>query len=92
MLGNVFCGFCAWAIAVLGFCSIAISMRKGINYLKKLHQIPCSACEYFTNDYRLKCTVHPIQACTEEAINCRDFEAKTYARNACNSSLRKLKV
>jgi hypothetical protein len=36
---------------------------------------------FFTNDYRLKCTVHPVKACTEEAINCSDFEAKTKITN-----------
>lgn len=40
---------------------------------KKMHQIPCSTCQYFTNDYRLKCPVYPLKANTEEAINCQDY-------------------
>ncbi|MFP4133819.1 MAG: hypothetical protein ACLFQP_05425 [Halothece sp.] len=50
--------------------------KRGTNYLKTLHQVPCSRCAFFTNDHRLKCTVNPYEAGTEEAINCRDFEPK----------------
>ena len=42
--------------------------NQGINYVKKLHQIPCANCVYFTGDHRLKCTVDPIKAMTENAI------------------------
>jgi hypothetical protein len=41
---------------------------------KTMHQIPCARCRYFTNDYRLKCSVHPQIANTEGAINCRDYQ------------------
>ena len=50
--------------------------QEGIRYLKRLHQVPCSRCVYFTGDHRLKCPVHPIIALTEEAIACRDYEAR----------------
>jgi hypothetical protein len=52
--------------------------QKALNHLRRLHQIPCSSCAFFTGDYRLKCTVNPITAMSEEAINCRDFTAKSY--------------
>ncbi|MGF1539668.1 MAG: hypothetical protein ACFCU5_04325 [Pleurocapsa sp.] len=55
---------------------IAIAKR-GVKYLKRLHQIPCSNCAYFTGDYRLKCTVNPLVAMSETAIGCRDFMART---------------
>ncbi len=38
-----------------------------------MHQIPCSNCKFFTNDHRLKCTVSPSIANTEQAINCGDY-------------------
>jgi len=41
---------------------------------KSMHQVPCSNCQFFTSDYRLKCTVHPSIANSERAINCRDYE------------------
>lgn len=40
---------------------------------KQMHQIPCTKCRFFTGDYRLKCTVNPSVANTEEAIGCHDF-------------------
>ncbi|MGF1494117.1 MAG: hypothetical protein ACFBSC_17025 [Microcoleaceae cyanobacterium] len=58
------------------------AFREGKTYLQRLHQIPCSRCKYFTGDYRLKCTVYPSLALTEEAIGCQDFEQASY----CNSS------
>ncbi|MDJ0580351.1 hypothetical protein [Crocosphaera sp.] len=41
-----------------------------------MHKIPCSNCQYFTNDYRLKCPVNPFQASTEAAINCQDYHKR----------------
>ncbi|MDJ0571308.1 MAG: hypothetical protein QNJ53_19965 [Pleurocapsa sp. MO_192.B19] len=43
---------------------------------RKMHQIPCTKCRFFTGDYRLKCTVNPSIANTEEAINCPDCQKK----------------
>jgi hypothetical protein len=40
---------------------------------KRMHQIPCTKCRFFTGDYRLKCTVNPSVANTEEAIGCGDY-------------------
>lgn len=45
---------------------------------KKMHEIPCSRCQYFTNNYRLKCSVNPFEASTEEAINCKDYQMREY--------------
>ncbi|AFY33265.1 hypothetical protein [Calothrix sp. PCC 7507] len=90
MLTTFFCLLCAWTITIGLILSMWLTLKKGINFIKKLHQIPCHACEYFTNDHRLKCTVHPIKACSEQAINCIDFEPKTAACNACQKGRRKL--
>ncbi len=46
---------------------------EGIRHLKKLHQVPCDSCQYFTGEYLLKCTVHPCKAFSEEAIDCLGF-------------------
>lgn len=40
---------------------------------RRMHQIPCSKCRFFTNDYRIKCTVRPKIANTEAAIDCSDY-------------------
>ncbi|NEZ58061.1 hypothetical protein D0962_04560 [Leptolyngbyaceae cyanobacterium CCMR0082] len=57
--------FCIWRMLH--------TLKQGANYVRRLHQIPCSRCAYFTGDYRLKCTVHPVSALTEEAIDCVDY-------------------
>ncbi len=41
---------------------------------KRMHQIPCSNCRFFSGNYILKCTVRPTAANTEEAINCLDYQ------------------
>jgi hypothetical protein len=66
---------CAWAFT--GFCAYAVyqSVTQTVQTASRMHQIPCSKCQYFTTDYFLKCTVHPHRALSEEAIGCRDFEA-----------------
>ncbi|WZI66440.1 MAG: hypothetical protein HEQ35_00570 [Gloeotrichia echinulata IR180] len=83
MLSTIFCALCAWTIFILLFWSIWNTLKQGVIHVKRLHQIPCHKCDFFTNDYRLKCTVNPIIAGTEEAIACRDFELKTASCNAC---------
>ncbi|AFY49104.1 hypothetical protein Nos7524_3307 [Nostoc sp. PCC 7524] len=82
-MATIFCALSAWAIMILLLWSIWRTLKKGISFLWRLHQVPCHNCEFFTNDYRLKCTVHPKKACSEQAIECIDFEPKTAACNAC---------
>ena len=79
MLHLIFC-IAPWSI--IGsyiFWKILSETNQGINYVKKLHQIPCANCVYFTGEHRLKCTVDPIKALTENAISCRDFTSKSYS-------------
>ncbi|WP_190569518.1 hypothetical protein [Nostoc parmelioides] len=82
-MATILCALSAWSIMILLFWSIWITCIKGIHFLWNLHQIPCHSCEFFTNDYRLKCTVNPKKACSDQAIGCIDFEPKTAACNAC---------
>jgi hypothetical protein len=70
------------------FClSIYLAMKDAITRVRRLHQIPCSRCAFFTGDYRLKCTVHPCKALSEEAIDCLDYEpTSVLARPTCLQS------
>ena len=43
---------------------------------QKMHEIPCTNCQYFTRNFYLKCPVNPDIANTELAISCRDFQEK----------------
>lgn len=58
----------------IGLRNLCLSFWQGITYVKRLHQIPCSRCGFFTGDYHLKCTVSPNIALTENALNCSDYE------------------
>jgi hypothetical protein len=66
--------------------SLCSAMREGFTYIKRLHQIPCSHCAFYTGDYRLKCPVHPCRALTEDAIDCLDYEPTTCRPPCCQPS------
>ena len=63
----------AWVLLILIIRTVFKAIADVIKTAKKMHQIPCSNCEYFTNNYRLKCTLHPKLAQTEGAISCSDY-------------------
>ena len=66
--------FClTWGLILLVFFTIWSAVRDSIATAKRMHQIPCNSCRFFTADYRLKCTVHPSIANTEAAIRCSDY-------------------
>jgi hypothetical protein len=70
------CLVSAWTFMVLISWSMWTAARDSVNVAQEMHQIPCSKCQFFTADYRLKCTVHPSTANTPAAINCPDYQAK----------------
>ncbi|MEL6929053.1 MAG: hypothetical protein AAFO95_10490 [Cyanobacteria bacterium J06600_6] len=75
-----------WTLIFTALCLRLVTVvQKAIAHLQRLHQIPCDKCAYFTGDYRLKCTVNPIIAMSEQAIGCRDFleDARTFACKSC---------
>ena len=69
-------GFClAWGMIGLLVWNVGSAIAYSIRTSNRMHQIPCSNCQYFTNDYRLKCPVRPDIALSEQAIDCKDFAA-----------------
>lgn len=56
---------CSWSVI-----SVII---EAIARTKQMHRVPCTNCRFFTQDYRLKCTVQPNIANTELAIDCSDY-------------------
>ncbi|MBW4579035.1 MAG: hypothetical protein KME42_05590 [Tildeniella nuda ZEHNDER 1965/U140] len=77
--------------------SIGKTLMRGQTTLQRLHQIPCYRCIFFTGDYRLKCTVHPHKALSEEAIGCLDYESavrlsSTYRRSCTNGTAKRKAV
>ncbi|MDJ0569802.1 MAG: hypothetical protein QNJ53_12235 [Pleurocapsa sp. MO_192.B19] len=81
MLHLVLC-FSVWIlISTFLFWRLIAIAKTAVDHLKRLHQVPCSNCAYFTGDYRLKCTVNPLDAMSETAIGCRDFIIKSDCRS-----------
>ncbi|MEH2324179.1 MAG: hypothetical protein V7K32_11500 [Nostoc sp.] len=71
------CFVVAWTVTILVVLSLWTAARDSVTTAKLMHQIPCSGCQFFTDNYRLKCTVRPSIANTEEAIHCLDYQPKT---------------
>lgn len=71
------CFISAWAIMTLIAWSIYSAVKDGVATTQKMHQVPCTNCQFFTGDYRLKCTVRPSIANTEDAIYCTDYQPQT---------------
>lgn len=73
----IICPIVICSLFVIFCLSVCAAIRDGITQLRRLHQVPCSKCAFFTGDYRLKCTVHPSKALSEEALGCLDYEPVT---------------
>ncbi|MEH2168204.1 MAG: hypothetical protein V7K41_16435 [Nostoc sp.] len=71
------CFLIAWTVTILVVLSLWTAARDSVATAKQMHQIPCTGCQFFTDNYRLKCTVRPSIANTEEAIDCLDYQPKT---------------
>ncbi len=62
-----------WLLLTLCGWTIVSAIVDALNRAKQMHRIPCTNCRFFTNNYRLKCTIQPHIANTEGAINCSDY-------------------
>lgn len=71
-LAPICCGL-TWGIILLLLWTVWSAARDTVAAAKRMHQIPCPNCRFFTGDYRLKCTVHPSIANSEDAITCLDY-------------------
>lgn len=76
------CFVVAWGFVAMTGWHIFTTTRDGVRQAKRMHQIPCANCQFFTGDYNLKCTVHPMSALSEDAIECPDYSPSLnpYAR------------
>lgn len=78
------CFVSAWGLMISGGWRLATTVQAGIALSKRLHQIPCADCQFFTGSYYLKCPVHPDTALSERAIDCRDFKVHPASNLASN--------
>lgn len=71
------CFITAWLFIISLLATFLSGIKQTVARAKQMHQIPCYNCKFFTNDYRLKCTVNPTIANTEKAIECFDYQGKS---------------
>ena len=74
-LENLLRLLCACLVLTVCGWSLLSLLLDAVARAKQMHQIPCTQCRFFTNNYSLKCTVNPCIANTEEAIDCSDYQA-----------------
>ncbi|HEY9644668.1 MAG TPA: hypothetical protein V6C57_29500 [Coleofasciculaceae cyanobacterium] len=84
------CFVTAWGLVLLGIWSVTHALRQGIANARQMHKIPCANCQFFTQNYLLKCPVHPSTALSEAAVNCSDYEPKNHADLYSSNSTRSL--
>lgn len=51
-------------------------VKNQLTISKRSNQIPCKLCQFFNNNYYLKCAVHPNIALKAEAIYCPDYDPR----------------
>lgn len=78
---QIVCIIATWIFITFFGWSCWLAAKDGITAVKRLHQIPCSTCQFFTGNYYLKCPVHPKVALSEEAINCSDYYPNGSTKN-----------
>ncbi|MGF1568608.1 MAG: hypothetical protein ACFCVD_11155 [Nodosilinea sp.] len=61
-----------WAMVLAFMLALFLAVDDGLRRLKRMHQVPCYRCRYYTGSPYLKCPVHPLEACSEAAIGCKD--------------------
>jgi hypothetical protein len=64
----------SWTVLFLMLSKIGTAARNEILVsIKRLHQVPCRNCQFFSNNTYLKCAVNPSTVLTEQAFNCSDY-------------------
>lgn len=63
-----------WAMVLVFVLAILLAVSDGTQRLRRLHQVPCFRCQYYTNSPYLKCPVRPLDAGSEAAFCCTDYQ------------------
>ncbi|NJO78359.1 MAG: hypothetical protein HC827_07415 [Cyanobacteria bacterium RM1_2_2] len=72
------CFISAWLLVGAVTWTAWAAIRDTVSTAKKLHEIPCANCQFFTNTHFLKCPVHPKSALSTDAIDCPDYQQAGY--------------
>lgn len=71
------CFVTAWGFVLMLIWTLVGAAYSAVKRGQTMHKIPCPNCQFFTNDHRLKCTIQPMIANTEQAISCQDYSSKS---------------
>jgi hypothetical protein len=64
-----------WVIFLFIWEKIRSNLHNKIDFsIHDIHQVPCKNCKFFANNHYLRCAVQPNLVCTEEAINCTEYD------------------
>ncbi|MDA0672920.1 MAG: hypothetical protein O3C67_04330 [Cyanobacteria bacterium] len=63
-----------WGVLVLFVLALLLALEDGLKRLAKLHRVPCNHCRYHTGNPYLRCPVRPMEAFSESALTCGDYE------------------
>ncbi|MBD1875948.1 hypothetical protein H6F75_20920 [Nodosilinea sp. FACHB-131] len=63
-----------WFMVLVFVLAILLAVSDGVQRLRRLHQVPCFRCQYYTNSPYLKCPVRPLDAGSEAALCCTDYQ------------------
>ncbi len=67
-----------WAIVVLLVADLPKLTWNNLK-LNRTPKVPCRNCRYFSSNPYLKCAIHPTVALTDNATDCKDFQAQEVA-------------
>ncbi|PSR16715.1 hypothetical protein C8255_16405 [filamentous cyanobacterium CCP3] len=63
-----------WAMVLTFVLAVLLAVNDGLQRLRRLHQVPCFRCRYYTGSPYLKGPVRPVDAASEVALCCTDYE------------------
>jgi hypothetical protein len=65
-----------WVVVFFAFSEGWRMTRNKLERLQPASRIPCKHCRFYTSSAYLKCAVNPLDAATERAIACPDYDPK----------------
>lgn len=65
-----------WVILFFAFSEGFRFTQSKLKQLQPASRIPCRHCRFYTSSAYLKCAVNPLDAATERAIACSDYDPK----------------
>lgn len=69
-----------WIIGIFIYACVPKG-RQHFSSFKPSLKVPCYRCRYFSNNFYLKCALHPETAMTKQSVDCRDYCPNSKAKS-----------